>query len=434
MILHRQTERVRIYVFQDSECWKTFNYPDIDEFLCDRKTWYLTDALGPQPAKVETVTILVSSPTEKHYSQFLDRSHVAPLHYLPIWSLDELKLVAPSYNRDGDVIKKRFDVIGGLARYVLEKDEDLEAIINIEIKKLLSKNLMRLPTDERSGGKYISHRLVHFEVEPPCYTKYKLVMASEYVREKFLEALDNQQDQEFKYYFSLFQSIPMMASSIGLAFQQYANQKLSAGGQFLVRSLDDESESILDISPRTLQKFTDLSECTSSTIYYTPAKKNFPCIDSLILEIGYFQMTVSLRHKILWKPMKEIKDSTKMDVFYYVVPHTHYKEFKKQPFSEVTKKKEKISVPPLIDQMFNVQISENVDETNKENAAQLINVNNEEGSERDLVQQYVISIPVEKEMAAWVNKAESKMRPVQQDGEEGEEGEEEEKGEEEQKE
>ena len=150
VIIHRQVERGGIYVFQNSGCWETFNYPDVAGLLKDDSTytWYLTDALEPPPARVRAVTILVSSPARKYYSKFLPLSHVAPLHYLPTWSLEELKRAAHVYFKSPEVVEERFNMIGGIARYVLEKDEDLET------------------------KSEITHRLVHFKVEPPCYTKY----------------------------------------------------------------------------------------------------------------------------------------------------------------------------------------------------------------------------------------------------------------------
>ena len=108
VIIYRQTECGGIYVFRKSGCWETFNYSDVAGLLKDDSTytWYLTDALEPPPARVEAVTILVSSPARKYYSTFLPLSHVAPLYYLPIWSLEELQLVAPIYSRSPKIVEK----------------------------------------------------------------------------------------------------------------------------------------------------------------------------------------------------------------------------------------------------------------------------------------------------------------------------------------
>ena len=129
VILHRNMERGCIYVFQDSGCWETFNYAEIASFLKDVNTWYLTDTLDPPPALVEAVTILVSSPARRHYSTFLKLLPMPPLHYLPLWSLDELKLVASSYGRKPEIVEERFKKIGGIARFVLEEDGELDKTI-----------------------------------------------------------------------------------------------------------------------------------------------------------------------------------------------------------------------------------------------------------------------------------------------------------------
>ena len=184
VILHRQMNHRRIYVFQNGGCWIVSSGADIQMFLTDPDTWYLTDALLTPPDSVEAVTILVSSPAEKYYSDFLKYSSTSPLHYLPTWSLDELKRVAHVYSKSPEEVEKRFNMMGGVPRYVLEKDVNLEETINEKIGKLLLKNIMLLPTFEGATEKEISHRLVHFEVKPPCYTKYEPVIASQCVRRK----------------------------------------------------------------------------------------------------------------------------------------------------------------------------------------------------------------------------------------------------------
>ena len=215
VILHRQMNHRRIYVFQNGGCWIVSSGADIQMFLTDPDTWYLTDALLTPPDSVEAVTILVSSPAEKYYSDFLKYSSTAPLHYLPTWSLEELKRVAHVYSKSPEEVEKRFNMIGGIPRYVLEKDINLEAMIDEKIGKLLSNNILLLPTFERAQENEISHRLVHFKVEPPCYTKYELVMASQYVREKYSEVREDRQEQMVRSFVSLFKDVSLVAASIG---------------------------------------------------------------------------------------------------------------------------------------------------------------------------------------------------------------------------
>ena len=419
VILHRQIERGCIYVFQNSGCWETFNYSDIAHLLHDTTTWYLTDALEPPPALVNAVTILVSSPAQKYYSNFLTYLPIPPLHYLPVCSLEELKLMAPLYGKDEETVKKRYNMMGGVARHVLEENEDLEATINKAIKIQLSKKPMAILSIEGFRENEINHQVVHFEVNPPCYTKYKMVMASEYVRGKFFEELRDQPEQELKYYLFLLEDLPFAIFAVERLFEHYANQRLSAGGTFSMRSLDEGFRRNIDFLPKKPQRFEEFSECTSLSVYYMPETKKFPFISSLMARMGYFRMTMSLRHEITWEQMEELKKAMDIRKLYFVVPHTHFEKFKNQSFTGDTKKKEKISASSVIDQMSNLRVSEKVNETNKENAAQLMNVNNEKDSKKDFIRQFVISLPIDREMTGLFDRIEQLKRAVQQDEEVG---------------
>jgi hypothetical protein len=132
------------------------------------------------------------------------------------------------------------------------------------------------------------------------------------------------------------------------------------------------------------------------------------------MEEGYFQMTVSMEHKILWKQMKEIKNKIKMDKFYFVVPDTHYKEFKKQkmiggPDNQTT------SRPSDENATSSIGVSEGVEEMNKENEEEMMSVDNEEDSEEPLVRQYVIGIKTPVAVTGWVEMYQQFMPVGQQE-------------------
>ena len=121
VILHRQKDMGTIFIFQRNNCWATMEKRGIRPLLGDPSTWYLTDGLRPPPGKVEAVTVLVASPSKDYYKDFLACCHTAPLHYLPIWSLNELNIVAKWYKQSQEEVEERYLLVGGIARYVLEK-------------------------------------------------------------------------------------------------------------------------------------------------------------------------------------------------------------------------------------------------------------------------------------------------------------------------
>jgi hypothetical protein len=336
VILHRQKDDKKIYVFQNDGCWIAFDDRDIRNLLDDPSTWYLTNSLLPPPGYVPAVTILVSSPGKQYYSAFLKLLPNELLHYLPIWSLEELKIVAPFYLKTPEEIEDRFGKIGGSAQYVLEEDKDLEATIDYGISKIVSSKYIPMPLKEGYNEYDIINRIIHFEVRPPDYIRYKLTIASDYVARKFSERLHDRHELELIYFLTFFDNVSFVGPTVGHLFESYAHRKLSAGGEFLVRSLDDDIEEKMSFPPRQPMTFGNFSECKNPNIYYKPQARNFACIDSLILGTGYFQTTISMEHKIAEERMKEIKKVMKMDKLYFVVPHTKYKEFKKQ---ELTKEK-----------------------------------------------------------------------------------------------
>ena len=403
VIIYRQTERGRIYVFQNSGCWKTFKYPDIADILEDENTWFLTDALKSPPGPVNAVTILVSSPSKVYYSEFLKYLPVPFLHYLPTWSLGELKKLADSYSVTEEEIEKRFNMIGGVARYVLEDKRALGPIIDDAIGSLALNKLISIVLGETSEENEISHRIVHFKVEPPHYSKCRLEIGSDYAFEEALQKFLACPDDTVKEFIIMSENFASLAYFRGLIFENYAHRKLSEGGEFLMRSLDDESESMMEFPRRNLREFRRISTCKEPNVYYKMAKKNHPCIDSLVLNEGYFQMTTSLTHPIKKLEMKSIMEALGMNKLYFVIPGTSFKKFEKQRFEEdeedkKDKKNEKVVAQETLKGKQGRKMKrscDGVDESDKENIRNIAKNKNGRVIGEDFIRQYVISIPMD---------------------------------------
>ena len=209
VILHRQIEHEIIYVFQGSGCWDTFDSNDIVAFLEDPTIWYLTDSLTPSPTLANAIIILVSPPLRKYLSDRSKDPSIPSVHYLTTWSLEEPKRAAHVYLKFPEEVEKRFCLMGGIARYVLEEDRDLGAPINEAIKmQLLGK-----------------HWLASLEVEPPHCTECKIVAFSGYVKERLLEKLRDRPDKELESYASYFkEDLPFARSLVERWFANCANR------------------------------------------------------------------------------------------------------------------------------------------------------------------------------------------------------------------
>ena len=395
VILHRQCDSGRIHVFQNDGCWIAHTLTEVDGFLSDSTTWYLADTLSDPPGERNAATVLVSSPARKHYSTFLKHLPIPPLHYLPLWSLEELKLVASSYGRKPEIVEERFKKIGGVARFVLEEERELDEMIKEAVGILALNRLFSIVLGEVSKEEEISYRIVHFEVKPPYYTKHILVMASDYVLEKALRHFLSSGENDVKQFILWSDGVPSLASLRGIVFENYVHKKLSKEREFSVRSLDDGTKSTLKAPQRKFQKFWNVSECKDLNVYYKVAKKNQACIDSLIVNEGYFQVTTSLEHPIEKQKMREIMDGLGMNKLYFVVPNTIFEDFEKQNFKEdmnqVNCAVRSSGEQDLLDWRPLGEVN-NPDENERQKVTETKSNKNDE---RNFIQQYVICIPVD---------------------------------------
>ena len=69
--------------------------------------------------------------------------------------------------------------------------------------------------------------------------------------------------------------------------------------------------------------------------------KNQACVDSIMVNMGYFHITVTKDHPISRIQMEMIVEEFKMKDFYFVVSSWMFKEFKKQSFKKKNNRKRK---------------------------------------------------------------------------------------------
>ena len=394
VILRRQMDEGDIYVFQNEGCWMTMSRKDMRLLLKDKTTWYLTDALEPQPGKVEAVTILVTSPAQKYYSAFVEYSHAAPLYYLPFWSLEELQLVASFYSKSPETVKKRFDMIGGVIRYVLEKDTDLKRRIRHSFRRLISNQIV--------NEDKVIHSIIHYKVAAN-YLDFSLVFASTWMAEVTLKLLIFYQQEKLRRWFLSGESSPFLAPLLGKLFEEYAHQVLSTGGLFYGRSLDNEMMYQLFLPKMEIRRFYDFSECTDKNVYYKAERLNQPSIDSVVMDKGYFQITKAGYHPISRDPMEKVMKKMKLTEYCFVVPDWLYNNFKKQgcerkEIGQDNMGQESANEKEVTQKQTSMKRSSNlIGNFNPNKKKEITHTENEENLTMDFLRQYVISIPVEKD-------------------------------------
>lgn len=364
VILQRSQDNGKIFVFKKELCFLTRDLSDIDSFLNDRSTWYLTDALSPPPAEVRAVTVLVASPSKHLYKSFLKYAPAIELNYLPIWSLEELYQCSTDLF-PGTVkssIEERYDLIGGVPRFVLESPQNLERRIATGVGKLVIEKFNQIVDGSLQREDEVCHFIIHFVVEQDLET-FSLQFASLYVTEKAFDSF-NVHNHKSLLLFLAVEDQPTLSSLRGQLFELHAHRQLYSGGTFCVRPLTSDSPAKTDVtfSKLDVKRFKKISECSKENTYYIPISKRFSCIDSVIPNIGFFQMTVSDRHPINMKEMGKLL--TAIDIpfntdIYFVVPNNIYPEFRAQKFLTQeghSAKKLKTSIQNLKQYALNIDI------------------------------------------------------------------------------
>ena len=325
VILRRAKDDGLIYVFGRNNSWSTVNYGDIVSLLSSPNTWYLTDTLDPPPGEVKAVTILVASPARKHYKEFLKYSVTDVLRYLPVWSLEELMKARKSFSLSEEQVENRYCLIGGIPRFVLEKEQDLVSLIDGAIIRLNIDNFESIAVGNLQKDDEISHLVVHFEVNAG-YTDATLRMGSSYITEKALDVFVNHQESKLKRFLLRAEHTSLLSTIRGNLFEAYAHRILSAGGEFTVRSISQETPPCtIKLKQLKTERFYDIGQCKDEK-YFLPWNPNYPCIDSFIPHVGHFQMTVSLHHPVSKKMTDIVKDSGEKKI-YFVVPQSIYSSF-----------------------------------------------------------------------------------------------------------
>ena len=337
VIIHREKDGGYIYVFQHDRCWGTFNYSDVDEFLDDPTTWYLVDSYSNRPAEVKAIIILMSSPSTQEEMYFRCSATAHP-YYLPVWSLEELKMIAPFFSTNLRTVEEQYNLVGGNPVSIFYKIGLKEAIKRIA-DSISKENFFGFFFEAESNNDDIGYFMVHYLVDS-TYSNYSLVFSSKYVTSLILRNLlapswlwregPVSSGERLRRVLLSRKSSPIFSGIKANLFEYAAHRLLSAGGKFIGHSLDDGTALELNIPRRALKLFDDLSECTDPNIYYMARSWGYPCIGSVVLNTGCFQMTITENPAVSEDEMKRIARELNVDQIYFVVPDRIFNKLRRQ--------------------------------------------------------------------------------------------------------
>ncbi|EFJ47685.1 hypothetical protein VOLCADRAFT_91690 [Volvox carteri f. nagariensis] len=311
---------------------------------------FLCDAVEP-PDK-EAITVMVSSPCNNNYNDYVKRG--AMRLWMGPWSLSELKVAREAMfpSVDVDEVLRLYARWGGIPRFVLEcannssMQEQFDEAIAVASPELIYRAVGNI-----EAAPAVSHKLLHIQVDEEC-NKVGLVFGSEEIRLRLRQLLMHSAWLGELLLWSAGKS--ELASLRGQLFECAAQEALSKGGMFRVRSLSNPGQRLSPLKvPRMELKLvqdSDLKEMnlqnSKSGLLMVPVAKNFPAVDSFLFlpasgrrprQLLFIQVTVAAHaHPInasaLNSAIQKLSGSLQRVKcnLYFAVPPDQFDSFTKQ--------------------------------------------------------------------------------------------------------
>jgi len=326
----------RLLITQDGIAWAPLNnWQVFGEYLDQKTTYYIVDAIAP-PA-VQAKTLLVTSPRKNIWHEFSKQN--AAVHYMPIWTEEELLRCAPGFELDANLVKELFGKWGGIPRYVLlyagdsNQQQSLETALASADMELVKRSIKQLSEPENA-----SHKLLHI-IPDENFIRKTVVFASSYVEEKVFQKLFDNYQRDLKEFLAASDSKGELGSLRGVLFERYVLRSLSAGGNFTIKRLSGtpikNEPTTLILPKRDLMSFENLQGIAGTeTGYLVPKAKNFETTDFFLRPDKIFQVTISINHGLKHAGLQNILDQNFLTnpSLYLVVPEPIFQQIGKQNY------------------------------------------------------------------------------------------------------
>jgi hypothetical protein len=288
-------------------------------------TIYLFDPDGSQrvqPFQVPAFTLIAPSPKLENYKQFSKR--VEFTRYIPIWSLEELKIYreACEIRINCEELEKRYAIFGGIPRSVFTNNfKTTQTALETAIVAFDMTGKMRgyfqfgmLPNSDTAHAQG-SHKVIHVNVNDE-YEADSLDFNSVWIQEKVLEHELRTRGEEYLKFFKVALNFPSSKLLAGFMYDYFVKQLISKRKPNEWRADNPgASKKLLKLIQPGDQYIPE-----GNTVYWNkypsgwivPAGSGFPAADVLLKakdgSLLAFSVTVSLKHdfKIL-SLMKNIK-------------------------------------------------------------------------------------------------------------------------------
>lgn len=224
-----------------------------DDQLKQATTVYICDVGGqgsPEPLICAAQTIVLSSPDDSHYHEWIKLKKKPTVH-MPSWSSDEVTAVVPTiypqrFLPDGvtSIYAGRFKLYGGIARTIFSPDTDdrLEKELTTAVESCNLNMLFRsIETGDRLGP---LQQLIQFEVGTNAdgtldYRTARMDFASDDICERVMKEKEERGANEVVSFLTSSAGKPDVAGMRGKVFEHWAHRVLSLGGVLRARWEND---------------------------------------------------------------------------------------------------------------------------------------------------------------------------------------------------
>lgn len=287
-----QEKRVRLSVLEA--------LPENSVYLFD------PDENDSHPLESNVFTIVASSPQEKHYKALFKRG--ANVRYFPCWELEELMTAKP-VDITPEEIKERFDVWGGIARFIFSaaqgelKAKLSKAITGMDLK--LVEKYLHTPEISEEDQKTISHMVVQYRIIDTTFSKCELDFASPAIGRAVIQVAGQADYSALITHYEFMRRSEWQGVYMGHLWEHLCHKILPLGngdGLQLVPLSSDRKKNVRIIK-KALEvecgSMSDLKRVLDSGKYFQPRATNFAVIDAAVKEdnvVYGFQMTVASNH------------------------------------------------------------------------------------------------------------------------------------------
>ena len=318
--------------------------------------WSLFDAKGKLEQDLLSIpselckTVVSTSPRRELLNEFQKESSLKWM-YMPIWSKSELRTISCMYPRDLDW-EKRFSVLGGIPRLVLQKTEEDSISLLDEACRTCSLDECLKVT--RSGTSItekmkVLQCLVHITSSHPY-----VVPSVRFASAKALEVVVKEKAAEaYSTMTTLLKACdrnPLTATLCRHLYEEHAIKQFEIGGTFTCRKVHDAKTKVAEVGEFTISirkqeraRVDKVKDGQTGDQLYVPLAKNYPAIDAWIPSIGGFQITIATTHSIKKSSMPIFQ--MLQNKLFWVLPTVNYFSFTHEALSDASIQQYALHIP-----------------------------------------------------------------------------------------